>query len=763
VPRILLVDDDIAEISAVKRVLLRAGHQAVLATNSADALAAATRDALPVAVVSAACENGGGANLARRLLSEEPIPRLRVILLGESPEAPAEVTQIPRPVDPGQLAEELRIALASPPRPPLTPPPAHMAALSRGSNVSPGPAPGSLAEVERLAAAEALRRRAEELRGTPFPSPPAATAADSEWQLGPPAHPPPGVAAAPGGGPPRGEAAPGEPDGAWERAEDELDDLLAASLEASGSGEEHAASLLEVDGEVPLAAGFDADELAERELAAAAAREAEEAAARELAAIAAREAEEAAARELAAIAAREAEEAAARELAAIAAREAEEAAERELAAAAAREAERQARLATEQEAREREARARRDAEEAAEREAAVAAAREAEAQARRRALALAGERRARAAPPAPEELPPPRPPALAAQPAEPSPVGEPPAPDLVAGSLEQLSMPALLARAARSRLTGRLDFTASAPRSLFIEGGRVVGATSGAPHERVEEVALRLGLLTREQHRLLGTAVAGLASRRAALLLLERGFLKTSELTALVRRRTEEVVFALFEEQAGRFAFAPGPVPPEERVALERGPLALALEGVRRRWHGPRLDEVLGGPDTLLAPAGGAPAEDLGLSPGEQRLLDLADGLRTLDEILASGALDAVSSRQCLAGLVLVGALEVRHRGGAPAGPSLDLARAREKLEQVRRADYFAILGLSRRCTPHEIREAADRLSAEFDPLRFEGLREPELPRMAEEIRRVVAEAREVLSADDLRREYLAGLGGAEG
>jgi hypothetical protein len=222
-------------------------------------------------------------------------------------------------------------------------------------------------------------------------------------------------------------------------------------------------------------------------------------------------------------------------------------------------------------------------------------------------------------------------------------------------------------------------------------------------------------------------------------------------------------VFALFEEQAARFAFAPGPVPPEERVALERGPLALALEGVRRRWHGPRLDEVLGGPDTLLAPAGDAPAEDLGLSPGEQRLLDLADGLRTLDEILASGALDAVSSRQCLAGLVLVGALEVRHRGGAPAGPSLDLARAREKLDQVRRADYFAILGLSRRCTPHEIREAADRLAAEFDPIRFEGLREPELLRMAEEIRRVVAEAREVLSADDLRREYLAGLGGAEG
>ena len=93
----------------------------------------------------------------------------------------------------------------------------------------------------------------------------------------------------------------------------------------------------------------------------------------------------------------------------------------------------------------------------------------------------------------------------------------------------------------------------------------------------------------------------------------------------------------------------------------------------------------------------------------------------------------------------------------------MHIARLREKLDQVRRADYFAILGLSRRCTPHEIREAADRLAAEFDPGRFEGLPDPELSGMAGEIRRVVAEAREVLSAEDLRREYLAGLGGEDG
>ena len=88
--------------------------------------------------------------------------------------------------------------------------------------------------------------------------------------------------------------------------------------------------------------------------------------------------------------------------------------------------------------------------------------------------------------------------------------------------------------------SGRLDFGGDAPRSVFFGDGRVVGVSSAAPHERVEEVALRLGLITREQHRQASPAATGLASRRAAVLLLDRGFLKPTELTALVRRRISQ-------------------------------------------------------------------------------------------------------------------------------------------------------------------------------------------------------------------------------
>jgi hypothetical protein len=339
-----------------------------------------------------------------------------------------------------------------------------------------------------------------------------------------------------------------------------------------------------------------------------------------------------------------------------------------------------------------------------------------------------------------------------------------PPPELRSGTLAELPAPRLLALAARAAASGRLDLEGDVARSIWFEDGRVVGAASADPAERVEELALRLGLVTRDQHRHVAAAAAALPTRRAALLLLERGFLKPTELTPLVRRRTEEVVFGAFADGGARFRWTAEEVPPEERTAPERDTLALAVEGVRRRWLAPQVDAVLGGAGTLLAPvAAGPSAQDLALSAEERRAVALADGLRTLDEIVAASPLDPLSTRQVLAVLVLVGSLGVRvFQGGKPAAAAttaIDLARVREKLDQVRRADYFTILGVGRLCTPHEVRQAAERLAAEFEPRRYEGIREDGLLGRLDEILRVLADAREVLVDDRLRNEYLRGLG----
>ncbi len=372
--------------------------------------------------------------------------------------------------------------------------------------------------------------------------------------------------------------------------------------------------------------------------------------------------------------------------------------------------------------------------------------------ARRRVAALRERPAARAEPAPPEGAAEPRRAALRPPPAE-----------LRTGTLAELPAPRLLALAARAELGGRIDFEGAANRSLWFDRGRIVGATSSAPPERVEEIALRLGLVTREQHRLVAAQAAPLAARRAAVVLLERGFLKPTELTGLVRRRTEEVVFGVFGDPGARFRWAAAEAPADESTSLERTALQLAVEGVRRRWLAPEVEAVLGGQATLLAPMATGPSPDeLGLSTDERRVVALADGLRTLDELLAASPLDPLSTGQLLAALVLVGALAVRtFQGGRPAAAAtaaIDLGRVREKLDQARRADYFDVLGVGRLCTPHEVREAFDRLRSEFDPQRFQGVREEGLETRLDEIQRVLADARDVLANDRLRDEYLRGL-----
>jgi CheY-like chemotaxis protein len=963
VSKVLLVDDDIAEISSVKRALLRAGHQPALATNASDAVAAIAYERPDLLIVSTACENGEALGLARRLPSDAATAGIPILLIGDVDPMPEGARRLPRPLDPEQLMAELTAALGRPggielespdaPRPARAPaaktragtpvakvspdraaPPLVQAAdaaaararaaakaasaareppASATSLAAPLPGPGDTA-VSRRAAADALRARAEELRkgGTrtatapaspaPDPAPAARTvAAKPAAAKQAPAKPAPAKPAAAKPAPKRGStpslaealdldegaleaalhradmaksrdgarAAEGRDDGRHQAAEDAL---RALEEEASSHAAEVARARRTAGGSPAAQRGEDgsvdeamqamrreAFEEAKRELEEQARKEAAEAArlvqaearaGREAVANAQREtqelararaeAEERARAEADARRAAEEQLQTLRQLLEEERRKAEErvasvmeraAQEEEAADELRRMAEDEVRRRDEETARTRaveeeklkeaiasasaemETLRRRSEEETLRREEAESALHRIE-KAQRRAAerdvdALArlplgaetasftppplfspfdgdgaaadppepGEDTAwpraaaqRTAPADPDGDPDLRSSELDAEPTEPAPEPSrsfpaPPAP-LRAGELAELPIPRLLAMAARARLGGRLDFQGEVARSIWFEEGRVVGAASADPSDRVEEVALRLGLITREQHRQIAQATASLSSRRAALLLLERGFLKTTELTGLVRRRTEEVLFGVFGEERARFRWTGAEVPPEERAALERGALALAVEGVRRRWRGARVEALLGGSATLLAPVQGAPgAAELGLSADERRVVALADGLRALDEIIHASPLDALTTRQVLAAMVATGALSVRVlHAGQPRGQaaaSIDLARVKEKLEQVRRADYFTVLGVSRLCTPHEVREAADRLAAEFEPRRFEGSADEGLPGRLGEILQVIQDAREVLADDRLREEYLRGLGDA--
>ena len=148
-----------------------------------------------------------------------------------------------------------------------------------------------------------------------------------------------------------------------------------------------------------------------------------------------------------------------------------------------------------------------------------------------------------------------------------------------------------------------------------------------------------------------------------------------------------------------------------------------------------------------------------------------ADDARRAAEALDARALATLSP-------VLSPPAEERERRSATRGereaseaaaPALDRARVAAQLELVRRADYFAILGVQRSASPDELRNAADRLLDELAPARPQGPHasrsvagpgDAALAADLEEIRQVVSDAREILCDDALRKAYLGALEG---
>ncbi len=286
------------------------------------------------------------------------------------------------------------------------------------------------------------------------------------------------------------------------------------------------------------------------------------------------------------------------------------------------------------------------------------------------------------------------------------------------------------------------------------------GASSTSADEQLEMLAYRRGLLTREQQRQV-RAEGQLGARRAALLMVERTFLKPAELFPLVQERVEEIAFAACGGFEGSYELSPAQVPADERVSLPRSPLSLVTEAIRRKYLMERLLDRIGGPATLLRPveAGAPELAEFGLSARERRLASSVDGLRNVEELLFESGFEPLAGLQVLHALVLGHFVEVAVRGlAADLAPEIELAidmgRVTEKYEQVRTANYFEVLGLPAEATRYEVQQSYDRLQREFHPDRYGAIKDPVVHDRLEEIQRVLAEARDILVDDALRAEY---------
>jgi hypothetical protein len=388
--------------------------------------------------------------------------------------------------------------------------------------------------------------------------------------------------------------------------------------------------------------------------------------------------------------------------------------------------------------------------------------------------------------------------ARAPRPREPAPVAPPPRPVQEEGELDAIDVAELVARLHASAFSGALHVERpEGERTFYFDQGDPISARSTLRYDHLAEMLFREGKLSREQVTKLRAAdAAGLgddadgSSRRVALRLVDLGLLKESEIFAVLRRHVEDLFFSLFALEAGHYRMGPSLPAAEERVRLSAGGWALLLEGVRRKYGLERLSARLGGRDAVLHPTTLTPRviEGAELTADERRIVALIDGTRTLGEVRAAlggrageGAVFAVAWALRVAGALDAGSgvNDLRHASTvvtadtagerraqpralddaqASAERAVERERIASKRAQILDADYFAILGVGRDVSEHELRRAHLRLVTDFDAARFAEEVATEQVEALGEIREVLDEALRVLIHKTVRERYAAHL-----
>jgi uncharacterized protein DUF4388 len=190
------------------------------------------------------------------------------------------------------------------------------------------------------------------------------------------------------------------------------------------------------------------------------------------------------------------------------------------------------------------------------------------------------------------------------------------------GSLADRDFPSLLQTLSEQRWTGTLTLThAGVGRSVSIQGGRLVFATSSSPDDRMGPLLLRRGRITLRQ---MEAAMAALVSpgMRLGAALVAQGVLSPKELITAVVEHTQEILYGAFQWTEGHYRLQEGTIS-AEAITLRISTPDIILEGIHRIESWTRIAAAVGGKDALYerTPASAEIAAGMKLSPERAELL----------------------------------------------------------------------------------------------------------------------------------------------
>jgi curved DNA-binding protein CbpA len=312
---------------------------------------------------------------------------------------------------------------------------------------------------------------------------------------------------------------------------------------------------------------------------------------------------------------------------------------------------------------------------------------------------------------------------------------------------------------------GLLAESTGVKRLLFFEEGHLVGARSDLACERLGEIMVREGRITRAQ---LDEATGHIRSgRKLGRILVELGYLKSGEIESFVRIQIVEIASTMLLSTSERLLFA-------EEIPVEAATLApisiadVFLHAAQRVTDVDLYRENVLIDDYVL----GHTHDSVALSPGmkldddEAHVLDLIDGKNTVGEILARSPLDDDRTVRILVALHQSGVVALKEKRSAEVPPpSQTPAPAvvqvhpfeRELLDVFNRMqtqNHWQVLGLTPSATYDEVDAAYRALKARFDPASYQHIRNPDFQERLSYVESRLKEAFVTLSSKTSTNAY---------
>lgn len=201
------------------------------------------------------------------------------------------------------------------------------------------------------------------------------------------------------------------------------------------------------------------------------------------------------------------------------------------------------------------------------------------------------------------------------------------------GSLAECDVPELVQIVHERRWTGALTLThMGVGKSIQVQDGRLVFASSTSPDERLGVLLLRRGKLSLRQLSEAGEAVQ--PGKRLGTVLVERGFLAPKALVKAVMDHTQEIIYGAFLWTEGHYRMQEQ-APSSEVITLKISTPEIIMEGIRRIEAWSRIDRGVGGLQALYARADRYDEALRGvvLSPDKSAILSRLEETRTVEAI----------------------------------------------------------------------------------------------------------------------------------